>query len=106
MPNHRRSVLYRPYIDHERNNFDPVLLPEVLSLRQDKALKLAVASLKHRFLSQAEALLHGDIHSGSIFVADGRLKTIDAEFGFMALLVLISVPRLGIYCLITVGYRD
>ncbi|CFV31350.1 S-methyl-5-thioribose kinase [Yersinia pseudotuberculosis] len=71
-----------PYIEHERNNFDPVLLPEVLSLRQDKALKLAVASLKHRFLSQAEALLHGDIHSGSIFVADGRLKTIDAEFGF------------------------
>lgn len=71
-----------PYIEHERNNFDPALLPEVLSLRQDKALKLAVASLKHRFLSKAEALLHGDIHSGSIFVADGSLKAIDAEFGF------------------------
>ncbi|HFR4114139.1 TPA: S-methyl-5-thioribose kinase [Yersinia enterocolitica] len=71
-----------PYIDHERNNFDPVLLPEVLALRQDDALKLAVASLKHRFLSKAEALLHGDIHSGSIFVAEGRLKAIDAEFGF------------------------
>ncbi|AJI83728.1 methylthioribose kinase [Yersinia enterocolitica] len=71
-----------PYIDHERNNFDPALLPEVLALRQDDALKLAVASLKHRFLSKAEALLHGDIHSGSIFVADGRLKAIDAEFGF------------------------
>ena len=26
--------------------------------------------------------LHGDIHSGSIFVAEGRLKAIDAEFGF------------------------
>ncbi|CFW68779.1 methylthioribose kinase [Yersinia enterocolitica] len=71
-----------PYIDHERNNFDPALLSEVLALRQDDALKLAVASLKHRFLSKAEALLHGDIHSGSIFVADGRLKAIDAEFGF------------------------
>lgn len=71
-----------PYIDHERNNFDPALLPEVLTLRQDGALKLAVASLKHRFLSKAEALLHGDIHSGSIFVAEGRLKAIDAEFGF------------------------
>ncbi|CNJ12389.1 methylthioribose kinase [Yersinia frederiksenii] len=71
-----------PYIDHERNNFDPALLADVLALRQDHALKLAVASLKHRFLSKAEALLHGDIHSGSIFVADGRLKTIDAEFGF------------------------
>lgn len=71
-----------PYIDHERNNFDPALLSEVLALRQDDALKLAVASLKHRFLSKAEALLHGDIHSGSIFVADGCLKAIDAEFGF------------------------
>lgn len=71
-----------PYIDHERNNFDLELLPDVLALRQDNALKLAVASLKHRFLSKAEALLHGDIHSGSIFVADGRLKAIDAEFGF------------------------
>ncbi|ADZ41530.1 TPA: S-methyl-5-thioribose kinase [Yersinia enterocolitica] len=71
-----------PYIDHERNNFDPALLSEVQALRQDDALKLAVASLKHRFLSKAEALLHGDIHSGSIFVADGRLKAIDAEFGF------------------------
>ncbi|EKN3723194.1 TPA: S-methyl-5-thioribose kinase [Yersinia enterocolitica] len=71
-----------PYIDHERNNFDPALLSEVLALRQDDALKLAVASLKHRFLSKAEALLHGDIHSGSIFVAEGRLKAIDAEFGF------------------------
>ncbi|PJG61060.1 S-methyl-5-thioribose kinase [Yersinia kristensenii] len=71
-----------PYIDHERNNFDPALLADVLVLRQDNALKLAVASLKHRFLSKAEAHLHGDIHSGSIFVADGRLKAIDAEFGF------------------------
>lgn len=33
-------------------------------------------------MSKAEALLHGDIHSGSIFVAEGRLKAIDAEFGF------------------------
>lgn len=71
-----------PYIDHERNNFEPALLPDVLALRQDNTLKLAVALLKHRFLSKAEALLHGDIHSGSIFVADGRLKAIDAEFGF------------------------
>lgn len=71
-----------PYQDHERNQFDEVLLPQVLALRDDAALKLAVAGLKHRFLSKAEALLHGDIHSGSIFVAEGKLKAIDAEFGF------------------------
>ncbi|QHA86458.1 S-methyl-5-thioribose kinase [Serratia rhizosphaerae] len=71
-----------PYCDHERNQFDEALLPQVRELRHDAALKLAVAGLKHRFLSKAEALLHGDIHSGSIFVAEGRLKAIDAEFGF------------------------
>lgn len=71
-----------PYIDHERNRFDAALLDDVRLLRDDRALKLAVAGLKHRFLSNAEALLHGDIHSGSIFVAQGRLKAIDAEFGF------------------------
>ncbi len=71
-----------PYIAHERNQFEPVLLPQVLELRNDAALRLAVAGLKHRFLSKAEALLHGDIHSGSVFVAEGKLKAIDAEFGF------------------------
>ncbi|QTF07349.1 S-methyl-5-thioribose kinase [Brenneria izadpanahii] len=71
-----------PYIDHERNRFEAVLSAEVQALRGDRALKLAVAELKHRFLTKAEALLHGDIHSGSIFVAQERLKAIDAEFGF------------------------
>ncbi|STV43952.1 5-methylthioribose kinase [Klebsiella pneumoniae] len=41
-----------------------------------------MAALKHRFFAHAEALLHGDIHSGSIFVAEGSLKAIDAEFGY------------------------
>lgn len=71
-----------PYIVHERNNFDALLQPEVDALRADRPLLLAVAALKQRFLSHAEALLHGDIHSGSIFVAEGKLKAIDAEFGF------------------------
>jgi 5-methylthioribose kinase len=71
-----------PYIDHERNRYDPALQPTVDELRADIPLRIAVAALKQRFLSNAEALLHGDVHSGSIFVAEGRLKVIDAEFGF------------------------
>lgn len=71
-----------PYQRHERNNYPQALEDDVAALRQDPALKIAVASLKHRFFSHAEALLHGDIHSGSIFVADGSLKAIDAEFGY------------------------
>lgn len=71
-----------PYQIHERNNYPAELEADAAALRDDAQLKLAIASLKHRFFSQAEALLHGDIHSGSIFVADGSLKAIDAEFGY------------------------
>ncbi|WP_318366104.1 S-methyl-5-thioribose kinase [Enterobacter sp.] len=72
-----------PYQIHERNNYPAELEADVAALRDDAQLKLAVASLKHTFFSHAEALLHGDIHSGSIFVADGSLKAIDAEFGYV-----------------------
>lgn len=71
-----------PYITHERNAYEPALDDAVAALRGDHVLKLAVAALKHRFLTKAEALLHGDIHSGSIFVGENQLKVIDAEFGF------------------------
>ena len=71
-----------PYTDHERNSYPQDLEPLVASLRDDEALRIAVAGLKHRFFAHAEALLHGDIHSGSIFVADNSLKAIDAEFGY------------------------
>ena len=71
-----------PYIDHERNSYPQALELLVASLRGDETLRIAVAGLKHRFFAHAEALLHGDIHSGSIFVADNSLKAIDAEFGY------------------------
>lgn len=71
-----------PYQVHERNSYPATLEADIAALRNDDALKTAVASLKHRFLSHAEALLHGDIHSGSLFVAEGSLKAIDAEFGY------------------------
>ncbi len=71
-----------PYRIHERNAYDAALETDAASLRLDSELKRKVAALKHRFLTKAEALLHGDIHSGSVFVAEGRLKAIDAEFGY------------------------
>lgn len=72
-----------PYLVHERNNYPAALENDVAALRTDSQLRLAVASLKHRFFAHSEALLHGDIHSGSLFVAQGSLKAIDAEFGYV-----------------------
>ncbi|ADP11688.1 methylthioribose kinase [Erwinia sp. Ejp617] len=71
-----------PYEVHARNGYPRALEPLAEALREDRELRVAVAGLKHRFFSNAEALLHGDVHSGSIFVAEGKLKVIDAEFGF------------------------
>ncbi|MCP2232194.1 S-methyl-5-thioribose kinase [Erwinia aphidicola] len=71
-----------PYEVHERNAYPRTLEPLAQALRDDAELRVAVGGLKHRFYCHAEALLHGDVHSGSIFVAEGRLKVIDAEFGF------------------------
>lgn len=71
-----------PYTEHERNNYPPQLEQQVQTIRNSAALKLAVAKLKARFLSSPQTLLHGDMHSGSIFVDDTSTKMIDPEFGF------------------------
>lgn len=51
-------------------------------LYQDPALKLAVAKLETRFMDNAQALIHGDLHSGSIFVKQGSTMVLDPEFAF------------------------
>nr|WP_067295710.1 S-methyl-5-thioribose kinase [Marinobacterium profundum] len=71
-----------PYCDHERNNINPLLWDEAEALWQDAPLKLEVARLKHRFLTCAEALLHGDLHSGSVFACAEGTKVIDPEFAY------------------------
>ncbi|ATG73758.1 methylthioribose kinase [Zobellella denitrificans] len=70
-----------PYHDHPRNQIAPALRPLAEQLWRDGPLKRRVAALKHRFLCDAQALLHGDLHTGSVFVTEGGLKVFDAEFG-------------------------
>lgn len=71
-----------PYCDHERNAVNPPLRPAAEALWQDESLKVEVADLKYAFLNRAEALLHGDLHSGSIFVTEQSTKVIDPEFAY------------------------
>lgn len=52
-------------------------------LRADGALIAAAARMKYVFRSRAEALIHGDLHTGSIMVAPGDTRVIDAEWSFM-----------------------
>ena len=49
-------------------------------LYEDEKLHLEVAKCKFDFMNNTQALLHGDLHSGAIFVTENELKIIDAEF--------------------------
>ena len=41
-----------------------------------------VAKLKYLFLTKTESLLHGDLHTGSVFITPTETKVIDPEFAF------------------------
>jgi 5-methylthioribose kinase len=72
-----------PYLAGERNRHTSPQLDEVVSdLRRDGPLKVAVARFGQKFLNQAQALLHGDLHSGSVMVTDNDTRVIDPEFAF------------------------
>ena len=71
-----------PYYDIDTNNFEEALTPTVQRLWQNDALKLEVAKIKYSFLTEGEALLHGDLHTGSVFASQDEIKVIDPEFAF------------------------
>lgn len=48
----------------------------------DNELRLETAKLKFDFMNHAQALVHGDLHTGSIFVKADATKVIDPEFAF------------------------
>ena len=77
-------VFSEPFREHEHNGWDEAVTPAVLALRDDAVLA-EVARLKWRFLTAAEGRLHGDLHTGSVFVSDGArpvaAKAFDLEFG-------------------------
>jgi len=71
-----------PYCNHDRNQFDMALRPLVQQLWFDEAVKAEVAELKAKFESCPQALLHGDLQIGSIFVGAEQTKVIDGEYAF------------------------
>jgi 5-methylthioribose kinase len=51
-------------------------------LQMDVKLKSEVAKLKLDFMRNAQALIHGDLHTGSIFIKPDSVMVIDPEFAF------------------------
>ncbi|WP_433749156.1 S-methyl-5-thioribose kinase [Falsibacillus pallidus] len=75
-------VFTDPFFNSDTNDFEPELFDDVQSLWNDFSLKLEVAKLKKSFLTESEALIHGDLHTGSIFSDQSTTKVIDPEFAF------------------------
>ncbi|PSO14578.1 S-methyl-5-thioribose kinase [Bradyrhizobium sp. MOS003] len=72
-----------PYRIAEQNRWTtPYLDALAASLRDDMELHVAVSRLKLKFMASPEALLHGDLHTGSIMVTDSQTRVIDPEFAF------------------------
>jgi len=76
-------VFADPYRDSDRNRHTaPQLDPLVAELRRDGHLKAAAARFGQKFLCEAQALVHGDLHSGSVMVCETDSRVIDPEFAF------------------------
>jgi 5-methylthioribose kinase len=74
-------VFTDPYRVAELNHWTKPQLDAVAAeFREDARLKIAVQELKWIFLSRGEALLHGDLHTGSIMVTSEQTRVIDPEF--------------------------
>jgi 5-methylthioribose kinase len=75
-------IFDEPYFDAPMNFHTPALDDAVAAIRADVPLKIAAQEMKARFLAAPEALLHGDLHTGSVMVTADDTKIIDPEFAF------------------------
>lgn len=72
-----------PYRAAELNRHtSPQLDALAVQFRRDAPLKRAAQELKRKFLGDAQALIHGDLHTGSLMVTEEDTKAIDPEFAF------------------------
>ncbi|HTX25180.1 MAG TPA: S-methyl-5-thioribose kinase [Steroidobacteraceae bacterium] len=72
-----------PYCASPRNRHTAPHLDALAGeLRRDGALKVAAARFGFKFLTETQALVHGDLHSGSVMVTESDTRAIDPEFAF------------------------
>jgi 5-methylthioribose kinase len=73
-----------PYFEARFNRHtSPQLDADAAALRVDVEAKAAAARLKACFVQKQQALLHGDLHTGSIMVTQDTTYVIDPEFAFV-----------------------
>ena len=81
-------VFTEPYFPAGRNSYLPENKVDAEAIINDEQMVQEIGQLKYKFMTSAEALLHGDLHTGSVMVkSDTTGKTIstrafDSEFSF------------------------
>ncbi|MCF6309704.1 MAG: S-methyl-5-thioribose kinase [Sulfurimonas sp.] len=72
------------FMEHETNDNENVKdNPLADKLFTDTEFKEKVLGLKYKFMAQSDALLHGDLHTGSIMINEDETYVIDPEFAFV-----------------------
>lgn len=75
-------VYTNPYMASPENRWNPLVDDAVQAVRGNARLKMAIAELKQAYMTHAEALIHADLHTGSIMLNAEDTRVIDPEFAF------------------------
>lgn len=76
-------VFTAPFMKHDTNADLPELSDVAEHIANDVELKVNILELKNKFMNQSDALLHGDLHTGSIMINQDETYVIDSEFAFV-----------------------
>jgi len=76
-------VFTAPFMEDETNAELPELSDVAERIANDVELKTKILQLKYKFMNQSDALLHGDLHTGSIMINQNETYVIDSEFAFV-----------------------
>jgi 5-methylthioribose kinase len=75
-------IFTEPFLKHPNNHWTRLLDRQVARLQADDDLRSEVLLLKWKYMADAQALVHGDLHTGSIMVNEEETRVIDPEFAF------------------------
>jgi len=71
------------FMPDDTNDINPDLLDEAKIFFDENRFKKNLLKLKYIFMTQTDALLHGDLHTGSIMINQDETAIIDPEFAFV-----------------------
>ena len=77
-------VFTEPYDNNKNRNIITIGNEEFVEnmLYKNEDLHFAILKLREKFMNYSQSLIHGDLHSGSIFINEKGIKIIDPEFSF------------------------